>query len=67
MADTMRGDWPSEECSDCGTKGVVFKHWGPLVKPGDVGQFCGECWVLRDQNSTVQPLGYRKQKTKKEI
>jgi hypothetical protein len=64
MADTMRVNCPGEDCSDCGTKGVVIKHWGPLVRPGDVGSFCPECWTIRDEsgkiNENAEPLGYRK-------
>jgi len=60
MADTARGNWPEVECDDCGKKGVIFQHWGPLVPPGAVGKFCGECLNLRAHAAEVEPLGYRK-------
>ena len=41
MADTTKGYWPEESCSDCGEKGVViFKHWGSLVPEGEIGNLC---------------------------
>lgn len=64
MADTIRGDWPDMECRDCGVKGCMFVHWGPLVPSvaGKVG-LCGECWTLRDDSlssgKAVPPVGYR--------
>ena len=72
MADTARGDWPDEKCSDCKKKGVYFQHWGSMVPPGKVGQFCGDCWEARmdDCNSgkPARPLGQMApQKTKTEI
>jgi|WetSurMetagenome_2_1015567.scaffolds.fasta_scaffold00331_2 hypothetical protein len=64
MADTIRTCCPDEECSDCGTKGTVIKHWGLLVRPGEVGNFCAECWAIRDKsgkiNENAEPLGCRK-------
>jgi len=47
MADTVLGEMPEATCSDCGTKGCVYRHWGPLVPRGKVGQFCIECWRKR--------------------
>lgn len=64
MADTISGFCADEECSDCGKKGIIFKHWGSLVRPGDVGKFCGECWTIRNEGIkfgiNAEPLGYRK-------
>ena len=66
MADTMRGDFPTTPCSDCGDKElgqVCFKHWGPLVQPGTVGFFGPNCWEARRQDSRMgrepRPLGTR--------
>ncbi len=71
MADTARGDWPDEKCSDCKKKGVYFKHWGPNVPPGETGQFCGNCWEARldDYNSgkPARPLGQMAPQRKTEI
>lgn len=51
MADTARGYWPKEICSDCGESGVViFKHWGPLVPEGAVGYLCAFCWNEREKD-----------------
>lgn len=50
MADTIRGGGPDIECSDCGREGTVFKHWGPLVPSGVVGDFCVECWGTRQKH-----------------
>ena len=51
MADTARGYWPKESCSDCGEAGVViFKHWGPLVPEGQVGHLCLFCWNEREND-----------------
>ena len=60
MPDTMRGDFPDEICSDCGEKGCVFKHWGPLVPEEDMGSFCGYCWTRRDKLGSLRiPLGFQ--------
>ena len=48
MADTSRGDYPNELCSDCGEKGNVYiKHWGPCVPEETKGAFCENCWGAR--------------------
>jgi len=63
MADTMRGDFPDQVCSDCGgEKGEVYiKHWGPLVPPGEVGYFGPNCLVARRNENRAglppRPLG----------
>ena len=64
MADTMRGSFPNEHCSDCGVaeQGSVFiKHWGPLVPKGEVGLFGPVCWEARmkerDMGFDPRPLG----------
>ena len=61
MADTIRGNFPDEECSDCGKKGCVVKHWGPLVPPGEVAFLCVTCLHLRSESSKKKeepkPLG----------
>lgn len=64
MADTIRGDWPDQECDDCGNKGTMFHHWGPLVPSGISAKLCGECMIERSKASRVQPLGYKKQMLK---
>jgi hypothetical protein len=40
MPDTQRGDFGDKPCTDCGKPKVAFKHWGPLVPPGEVGYLC---------------------------
>lgn len=61
MADTVRGDFSNEECSDCGKKGCVVKHWGPLVPPGEVAYLCDPCLSLRnnsyEKGEDPKPLG----------
>ncbi|HXK31977.1 MAG TPA: hypothetical protein VJ378_00675 [Candidatus Paceibacterota bacterium] len=61
MADTQRGGLEDVNCSDCGEKGCVFKHWGDLVPEGKIGYFCWFCWKVRDEASgrggTPKPLG----------
>lgn len=47
MADTIRGNFSDQTCSDCGEKGCVFKHWGSLVPPGVIGYFCAFCMNVR--------------------
>ena len=47
MADTRSGNFGNENCSDCGSKGCNFQHWGPLVPPGKVLTLCSECWDKR--------------------
>lgn len=59
MPDTIRGDFPDTICSDCGEKGCVFRHWGPLVPEGKVGDFCGYCWTRRDKLGMRVPLGFQ--------
>lgn len=60
MADTLRGDWPDSTCTDCGKKGVVFRHWGPLAPVGMLVTNCAECWRERvayyEKNGTPKPL-----------
>ncbi len=64
MADTSRRSRPKEPCSDCGLVGTDFSHWGPLVPPGKVGDFCGSCFDLRretrNRGEEPKPLGYLK-------
>ena len=57
MADTMLGDFPELICSDCGEKGCIYKHWGPLVPKGEIGTFCSFCWGVRDKRGDRHPLG----------
>lgn len=61
LADTSRGDYPDQKCSDCGVIGsVCLKHWGPLVPAGKVGYFDAQCWRARvddyDQGKIPRPL-----------
>lgn len=51
MADTIRGDFPDTNCSDCGVKGCVISHSGPLVPPGQTGNFCAMCFTIRNWDS----------------
>ena len=64
MADTIRGDSPKTKCSDCGEKGTVFRHWGPLVPSGVVGDFCIECWGTRQDHyldhGIPKPIGEKR-------
>jgi len=62
VADTVRGDFPDSICADCGAKGCVFKHWGPLVVPfGERASFCGACFSTRHEDRnfgrSMRPLG----------
>ena len=62
MPDTSSGDYRKLPCSDCKKVGMAcFKHWGPLVPPGEVGVFDIECWQARmddaDEGRPVRPLG----------
>mgnify|MGYP003392408147 CR=1 FL=1 len=63
MADTVRGDFAKEKCSDCGREGCIAKHWGPLVPKGESGTFCG--WCLTERNKEAKdgndpkPLGWK--------
>ena len=62
MADTTKGYWPEESCSDCGEKGVViFKHWGSLVPEGEIGNLCLFCSNERNKDckegKTPVPFG----------
>jgi hypothetical protein len=47
MVDTIRGWNENATCSDCGAKGTLFKHWGPLVPNGKPMQLCSLCWMQR--------------------
>jgi len=71
MADTARGDWPDAKCSDCKENGCFFQHWGPLVPPGETGQFCGDCWEARVDDylsgRPVRPLGQKASHKAKKI
>ena len=51
MADTIRGNFPDSICTDCGKKGCLFFHCGPLVPPDSSGMkgFCGPCWDTRQE------------------
>lgn len=61
MADTKRGYFPEETCSDCGVKGCSFIHNGELVPKGALGKFCFECWTVRlidfDETRIAKPFG----------
>jgi len=63
MADTVRGDFPDEICSDCGEQGCAFRHWGRLVPEGKVGHFCAFCWNERmdssERGEPPKPLGVK--------
>lgn len=65
MADTTKGDYPFQPCSDCGKVGGCYiKHWGPLVPPGAVGFFDDPCIGERrdasNRGESPKPLGYKK-------
>lgn len=47
MGDTVLGGFSEVHCDDCGKKGCMYKHWGPLVPPGMVLTVCLECWHNR--------------------
>lgn len=47
MHDTMMGEFKDLLCSDCSKKKVVYRHWGRLVPPGEVGYFCVTCMNIR--------------------
>lgn len=53
MADTVRGDFPDAYCSDCGRKGCILSHWGPLVPNGKTGYFCASCFRQRAEDGRV--------------
>ena len=61
MADTAKGHWQKENCSDCGEFDVIMKHWGPLVPEGKIGFFCLFCWNEREEDwkegKEPKPLG----------
>ncbi len=64
MPDTLRGDFPDKNCSDCGAveKGLVYiKHWGPLVPPNTTGWFGPVCIEARRNENREgfdpRPLG----------
>ncbi len=63
MADTVRGDFIEERCSDCGKMGCVAKHLGPLVPSGEIGTFCEWCLADRNKgwksNDILKPIGWR--------
>jgi len=63
MADSERGDFKDEKCSDCGETGCTFKHWGGLVPAGQSGYFCGFCWDERievyGRGEKTKPLGVK--------
>ena len=71
MADTAIQEKPNTLCSDCGKKGTSISHWGPMVPPGEVGDFCVRCFrerVLRDrQRFEPWPLGYKREENKDEV
>lgn len=63
MADTLRGDFSSTVCSDCGEMGCSYKHWGSLVPENENGSFCCFCWLKRykyhlEHNESL-PLGVK--------
>lgn len=62
MADTIRGEFPKQPCSDCGEVGKVYiQHWGLLVPNGSLGYFCPTCLGARAEDSKAgkepRPLG----------
>ncbi|MDD4930937.1 MAG: hypothetical protein PHG66_02135 [Candidatus Colwellbacteria bacterium] len=63
MGDTTRGWFPKTECSDCGDKGCIIHHNGPLVPSGDSGSFCRSCALVRkedyDAGRPPKLIGYR--------
>ena len=59
MADTERGNFPDEKCSDCGEIGCCFKHWGPLVPEGKIGFFCPFCFSERGKLAEPISLGIK--------
>lgn len=67
IADTIRGSFPEKICSDCGKKGCMFSHWGPLVPKGESGSFCWFCWSLRQTVNRRKPLGIKPPGEAKEL
>ena len=59
MADTVKGDFSDQKCSDCGELGCCFKHWGELVPPGEIGFFCAFCLPARDKLGDPASLGVK--------
>lgn len=59
MADTERGNFLGQKCSDCGEEGCVIKHWGPLVPEGKIGFFCPFCFFQRSKLTEPVPLGVK--------
>lgn len=63
MADTVRGHFPDVNCSDCGEKGTIIRHWGSLVPEESVGNFCYHCWNMRikanERGEAPKPLGVK--------
>lgn len=46
MADTIRGDFPNAVC-ECGAKGCIVRHWGPLVPKGAARDLCADTYRER--------------------
>ena len=59
IADTIKGSFPEKICSDCGKKGCLFIHWGPLVPSGESGTFCPLCMSFRQSVNMKKPLGVK--------
>ena len=63
MVDTVLGAFADKACSDCGEKGCVVVHNGPLVPKGKIGHFCAFCWQERnkcfEKGETQKPLGVK--------
>lgn len=60
MADTILGEFPKVNCSDCGKEGCVYRHWGLLVPKGKVLTLCVGCWDDRvdyySQHGCAKPV-----------
>lgn len=60
MAITSRADYPNNFCCDCGQKGCVMRHRGPLVPDQKPHSFCVLCWFKRQGyymiNNIAKPL-----------
>lgn len=63
MADTVLGYWEDRSCDDCGDKGTVAMHSGPMSPDGQWYHFCADCWSTRvkayHRNEPPQPIGWR--------
>lgn len=61
MADTVRGDMPDAICVDCGVRGCMFSHNGPLVNNQSWKTFCGLCFSTRGKDyhagRLMRPIG----------